>query len=284
MSAFDAVASSAPALGWILLAMGVIAVVEVAIPLRQAPRWPHVAPNLALTCLTFAINLVFNAGLVLALAEANERGFGLLPGFGLPPLVSGTLGVILLDLSFYAAHVSMHRIPAFWRFHRVHHSDAAVDVTTTIRQHPGEGVIRFAFLGACVAVVGPSAAAFAVYRAASALNGLLEHANIRVPARLDRALSLVTTWPNFHKVHHSRLRAQTDSNFSNLFSVWDRLFGTCTPSSAGTSVAYGLESFDPPHTTRGLLLSPWCADAIAPSAEQASSSGAVSGPTRRRLV
>jgi sterol desaturase/sphingolipid hydroxylase (fatty acid hydroxylase superfamily) len=123
----------------------------------------------------------------------------------------------------------MHKIPGFWRFHRVHHSDPAVDVTTTIRQHPGENVIRYAFLTVAACALGASPGAFAVYRAASVLGGLLEHANIRVPLWLSRLLSLVTSWPYMHKVHHSRLATQTDTNYSNLFSIWDRLFATFTP-------------------------------------------------------
>jgi sterol desaturase/sphingolipid hydroxylase (fatty acid hydroxylase superfamily) len=103
---------------------------------------------------------------------------------------------------------------------------------------------------------------FAVYRLASALNGLLEHANIELPAWLDRAASWVTTWPSFHKVHHSRVPAETDSNYGNLFSFWDRLLGTSMPASRGATVAFGLEGFDHPaqQTTAGLLAMPFVED------------------------
>jgi sterol desaturase/sphingolipid hydroxylase (fatty acid hydroxylase superfamily) len=134
-----------------------------------------------------------------------------------------------------------------------------VDVTTTIRQHPGESLIRYAFMAAFAVVLGPGPAAFALYRAASALNGLLEHANLRAPLWLDSLLSLVTTWPHMHKVHHSRRREETDTNYANLFSLWDRLFGTFTPPCRGTRIAYGLDGLDDPatQTTAGLLALPF---------------------------
>jgi sterol desaturase/sphingolipid hydroxylase (fatty acid hydroxylase superfamily) len=163
--------------------------------------------------------------------------------------------VAALDLSFYAAHVSWHRIPGLWRFHAVHHSDPEVDVTTTIRQHPVESLLRFAVMAATAVLVGPSPAAFFAYRAAAALIGLLEHANLRAPRRLDAALSWITTWPYMHKIHHSRLAHQTDTNYGNLLSVWDRLFGTFTPSHHGAQVRYGLEGLDrPEHQTAAALL------------------------------
>jgi sterol desaturase/sphingolipid hydroxylase (fatty acid hydroxylase superfamily) len=95
------------------------------------------------------------------------------------------LAVLALDLSFYVAHVAMHRVPAFWRSHRVHHSDPVIDVTTTIRQHPLEGLIRYAFMATFACAFGVGLGAFIVYRTWSVLNGLLEHANLRVPRWLE---------------------------------------------------------------------------------------------------
>jgi sterol desaturase/sphingolipid hydroxylase (fatty acid hydroxylase superfamily) len=153
----------------------------------------------------------------------------------------------------------MHRVPTFWRFHRVHHSDPVVDVTTSIRQHPGEGVIRYTFVAAFAFALGASPGAFAVYRSWSALNALLEHANVRVPPWLDSVLSLVTTWPNMHKVHHSRTATETNTNYGNIFSLFDRLFSTFTPSERGVNVSSGLDGFDDPaaQTTAGLLGMPF---------------------------
>jgi sterol desaturase/sphingolipid hydroxylase (fatty acid hydroxylase superfamily) len=137
----------------------------------------------------------------------------------------------------------------------VHHSDPVVDVTTTIRQHPGESLIRYAAVAACTLALGASPAAFAIWRTWSALWGLLEHANVRVPRALDGLLTLVVSTPNMHKVHHSRLPVETDTNYGNLFSLFDRAFRTFTPSARGPSVACGLDGFDDPatQTTAGLL-------------------------------
>jgi sterol desaturase/sphingolipid hydroxylase (fatty acid hydroxylase superfamily) len=185
--------------------------------------------------------------------------FGVLHRLSLPPLAAAVVAVAALDLAFYAAHVSWHKIPALWRFHAVHHSDPAVDVTTAIRQHPVESALRYAALGAMAVAIGPSPAAFAAYRTASALSALLEHANLRAPRRLDGVLSLVTTWPHMHKVHHSRSREETDTNYGNIFSWWDRLFGTFTPSHRGRHVRYGLDGLDDPalQTAGALLAQPF---------------------------
>src|SRR4029077_3224481 len=135
----------------------------------------------------------------------------------------------------------------------------ALDVTTTIRQHPVESLLRYAAMGAMVVVVGPTPTAFAVYRVTSVLSGLLEHSNIRAPRWLDGLLSIVMTWPHMHKGHHSRAPEQTDTNYGNLFSLWDRLFGTFTPSHEGTRVVFGLDGLDDPalQTTGALLALPF---------------------------
>jgi sterol desaturase/sphingolipid hydroxylase (fatty acid hydroxylase superfamily) len=257
----SAILTSLTTVGAILASMAAVALLETVIPLRARGRWnrAHLGPNLALTFLTFATNAVFGAALVMLLAWQQSSGLGLLQLASPPPWLEVAIVVGVLDFAFYVTHVAMHKIPGFWRFHRVHHSDPAVDVTTTIRQHPGESVIRYAFLAVFACALGASPGAFAVYRAAVALNGLLEHANLRLPLWLDGLLSLVTTWPNLHKVHHSRVATQTDTNYGNLLSLWDRLFATFTPSREGANVVYGLEGFDDPatQTTTGLLALPF---------------------------
>jgi sterol desaturase/sphingolipid hydroxylase (fatty acid hydroxylase superfamily) len=245
----------------IIAAMVAVALIELLVPLHARGYWnrAHLKANLALTLLTFATNIFLNAGLLMLVMWLESKAFGLMRWLSLPPLAAGVCVVLALDFSFYAAHFSWHKVPWLWRFHAVHHSDPALDVTSTIRQHPVEGLLRYAVMGVMVIMLGPSPAAFTVYRVASALNALLEHANIRAPRWLDAALSLVTSWPHMHKVHHSRIPAQTDSNYGNLFSFWDRLFGTFTPTQQGTAISYGLEGMDDPasQTTRGLLAAPF---------------------------
>ena len=261
----ELVSSNLASIATILGAMAFLALLEVAIPLRARGPWnrAHVGPNLALTFVTFATNALFSGALVLALALLEPTGFGLLQRVALPPLAHVAVAVLALDFAFYVAHVAMHKLPAFWRFHRVHHSDPAVDVTTSVRQHPGEGVIRYLFLAAFALPLGVSPGAFAIYRLAVALSALLEHANLQVPARLDTLLSLVFTWPNLHKVHHSRDARFTDTNYGNLVSWWDRLFATFTPAREGAKVAYGLDGLDDDATqsATGLLALPFRAGA-----------------------
>jgi sterol desaturase/sphingolipid hydroxylase (fatty acid hydroxylase superfamily) len=261
MTAPAVLSSSLATVASILVAMAVVAAVEAVIPLHARGPWhrAHLGPNLALTFVTFATNLCFNGALVVTLGRLEASGVGLLRWGALPAPAAAAIAVVVLDFSFYVAHRAMHAVPVFWRFHSVHHSDPVVDVTTTVRQHPGEGVIRYAFMAIFACTLGASPGAFAVYRAWSALNGLLEHANVRVPLRLDEALALVTTWPGLHKVHHSRLAGESRTNYGNVFSLFDRLFGTFTPARRGTHVVYGLDGHDDPaaQTTAGLLAMPF---------------------------
>jgi sterol desaturase/sphingolipid hydroxylase (fatty acid hydroxylase superfamily) len=241
----------------ILGVMGLLAVVETAIPLHRRGRWhrAHLGPNVALTLLTFATNFFFNAGLVAVLLWLDARGFGLLRWLELGPVAASIAGVLILDLSWYALHRTMHVVPMLWKVHRVHHSDPVLDVTTTIRQHPIEGVLRYATLALVVALFGIGLAAFTVYRVWSVLNGLVEHANIRLPRWLDRTIALVSVSPDMHKVHHSRDARETDTNYGNIFSFYDRALGTFTPTARGRDVVCGLDGFDTPadQTTVALL-------------------------------
>lgn len=137
----------------------------------------------------------------------------------------------------------MHKTPSLWRVHCVHHSDSSVDVTT-YRQHPIEGILRFAFtmLPAIALELRPEAVA--LYRLLSASNALLEHMNVGVWQPLDTALSTLLVMPNMHKVHHSREPRETDSNDGNLFALFDRAFRTFTPTKRALEVHYGLDGPD----------------------------------------
>ncbi|HSJ97471.1 MAG TPA: sterol desaturase family protein [Myxococcota bacterium] len=261
MTLLEALLPGLASAGAIGAAMALVALAETVVPLHARGHWgrAHLGPNLALTALALGTNLLLNAALLVALAWLDARGLGLLRAFALPPLACAALAVVALDLATWATHVAMHRSALLWRFHRVHHADPLVDVTTTIRQHPGESAIRYAFLAVAACGLGASPAAFAVYRTWSALQGLLEHANLRVPARLDTALSFLITTPNLHKVHHSRVTAQTDTNYGNLFALFDRAFGSFTPSAHGVAIEYGLDGLDDAgtQTAVGLLALPF---------------------------
>jgi sterol desaturase/sphingolipid hydroxylase (fatty acid hydroxylase superfamily) len=243
----------------VLLAMAIAALVEAAIPLRSHARErARLGANLGLALVALTTYALLYGALAVALASLRERGFGLLDQLALsaPGEVAAT--VLALDLSAYAAHVSMHKLPLLWRAHRVHHGDRAVDVTTALRQHPGETLVRFGFTAACAVALGAAPAAFAIYRSASAFGALFEHANIRLPLWLDGFLSLAITSPNLHKVHHSQDVRFTDTNYGNIFSIWDRLARTFTPAHFGTDIVYGLdESASPARTTAAQLAGPF---------------------------
>lgn len=238
--------------------MGSLALLEVWLPYRHqrrdmAERW---RPNLLLTALFLAMNLLLTLGVVGLASEIEAERFGVL--HALPAWLAFVLSIILLDLFAYLAHALMHRVPWLWRIHRVHHSDEAVDVTTTFRQHPLETLLRFAFTSIPAVMLGATATATAAYRLVSGINALLEHANIGLPDRLERWLNRVVVTPQMHKIHHADDAARTDSNYGNILSIFDRLFGTHTPSSEARPVRYGLGLPGTKHkSASGLLALPF---------------------------
>ena len=224
-----------------------------------AGRRSHLLPNLALTSLLIALNFGFDRLTVASGTRQWSGGLGLLRSADLPVWAKILTVVVVLDGLAYLAHVLMHKLPAAWRFHRVHHSDALVDVTTAFRQHPLETLWRYSFQLAGALALGASSLAVAVYLAFSALNAQLEHADVSLPWGLDRTLRTLFSTPAMHRVHHSRARPDTDRNYSNIFSFWDRLFGTYRAPLAGERIACGLQEFDAPDRQRtvGLLALPF---------------------------
>lgn len=253
--------SAATSLAFVLALTALATIVEAFVPLRAQARNANgrLATNLSLIVLTLTLGLVLNAALALGAAAVAANGGGLLARADLHPALALLVAIVVLDFATYLAHVVMHKVPALWRVHLVHHIDTAVDATTTYRQHPIEGLLRFAFLATAGWSLGATPEAIAFYRVLSAVNAILEHANIGVPARLDRAISLVWVTPNMHKIHHSRVARETDSNYANLFAFFDRLFLTFTPALSGRTVTYGIDGFDAPEhqTLRHALTLPF---------------------------
>src|SRR5262245_60689287 len=195
----------------------VLSLLERAKPASPAPpgdRAYHVRSNLVLTALLIVLNFALDRMAGAAGIAPRPGELGLLNRTGLPAGAKILVVVVVLDGLAYLAHLLMHQLPPAWRFHRVHHSDAHVDVTTAFRQHPLETVWRYSFLFAGAAVLGASPTSVAVYLALSALNAQLEHAHVSLPWRVDRLLRLVISTPAMHRVHHSRSSNETDTNFS----------------------------------------------------------------------
>jgi sterol desaturase/sphingolipid hydroxylase (fatty acid hydroxylase superfamily) len=212
-------------------------------------RERHMHPNLVLAAMTVLTNVTFAA----ALPPAGSRMVVAWP-FWLQALA----GVAILDFFAWAAHVLLHKTTCGWRTHRVHHSDMAVDVTTAFRQHPGETIWRLAWRLVPIWVLGIPLPIVAVHETISAGNALLEHANVALPDGLDRLVRSVFVTPNMHKWHHSRDARETDTNYGNILSVWDRLFGTLTTDTEFSRLRFGLDGFDRPdsQSLAGLLRMP----------------------------
>lgn len=240
---------------------GLLWALESIIPLYRFrhSRLRHAMPNIVLTLILVMTNLSLSFSSAHLADFSVRNGFGLLPLLGLSSWAQIVIGVLTLDLFAYFAHVLLHKSWFGWQFHRVHHSENAVDVTTAFRQHPGETVWRILWQLATIVMFGIPLWIVIAYLILSGLNAELEHANIRLNLRVDRLLRLLVVTPNMHKVHHSRDQRETDSNYSNIFSLWDRLFGTYTTETDFRRLSYGLDGFDikDRQTLSGLLKMPF---------------------------
>lgn len=203
---------------------------ESAVPLFRFnyKKWKHAVPNIFFTITSVLINLVL-AFLFLKTADwtvANQFGIiNWLPD--MPLWLYVILGVVLLDLvGAYLPHYIEHNVKPLWMIHLVHHTDDKVDITTANRHHPFESMIRFAFTLFGVFIIGTPIAIVFLYQSLSLVATQFTHANIRMPRKADNILSYLLVSPDMHKVHHHYVLPYTDSNYGNIFSIWDRLFGT----------------------------------------------------------
>ena len=232
---------------------------ESAVPLFafEYRKGKHALVNIFFTATTIVVNFALAFLLLRASDWAVAREVGVLflvPG--LPLVLQMLLGLLLLDLlGAWLAHWVEHKTPLLWRLHLVHHSDTHVDTTSANRHHPGESVVRFVFTLLAVIVIGAPMWLVFLYQAVSVVLSQFNHANIALPRSLDRALAWVFVSPDMHKVHHHYVLPYTDSNYGNVFSVWDRLFGTFMAMDRATLV-YGIDTHMDAreHETVGALL------------------------------
>ena len=237
---------------------------------RLAPRRPLTQPwtvrwfnNLVLVALnTVVLRLLFPAAAVGLAAVAAERDWGLLQQLDWPAWLATLLGVVVLDAAIYLQHVLFHAVPVLWRLHRVHHADLDIDVTTGARFHPLEIVLSMLIKFAVILVFGPPVLAVLLFEVLLNATSMFNHGNVRLPAALDRWLRRLIVTPDMHRVHHSHLEHETNSNFGFNLSCWDRLCGTyrAQPEEGHTGMRIGIDTWrDPAHCTRldGLLLLPF---------------------------
>lgn len=239
----------------IVLAM----VVETLAP-RRAParptalRWFHTG-GLGLINASLAWVSVSTSAVVVA-AAAAEHGWGLLAALPLPAPVAFVAGFLLLDLASYFKHRAYHAWPVLWQLHVVHHSDADMDVGTGLRHHPADYLLDGFLTAAVVLVLGVPVEAVFAYLVLATAHNPFRHGNIAVPAWLDATLRYVIVTPDWHRVHHSALERETNSNFGGVFTWWDGLFGThrAQPERGHDDMDLGLEYFRDPAENRLLSM------------------------------
>jgi len=201
-------------------------ILERLLPLRarRASFGLRLGVNLAMAALAYALSGLVISPLVHRVTSlADDRPFGLLRWLTLPRPVGLGVALVAMDLSFYYWHRLNHRLPILWRFHNVHHLDPDLDVTTAVRFHFGEILMSTVFRAVQVSFLGVSAGAYVLYESLLQAANLFHHSNLRLPIALERALNLVLVTPRMHGIHHSEIEGEANSNYSVVFSFWDRL-------------------------------------------------------------
>jgi sterol desaturase/sphingolipid hydroxylase (fatty acid hydroxylase superfamily) len=204
----------------------------------------------ALAWLTQQLAVPFVA--VAAALLAERQGIGLLNWMTSPAWLEMALALLALDAAIWLQHWASHKVPLLWRLHRVHHADVDFDVTTAVRFHPVEIALSMLYKVALALVLGPSVLAVIVFEVVLNASAMFNHANLALPLPLDRALRAIIVTPDMHRVHHSVLRHEHDTNFGFNLSVWDRLFGTYTPQpeEGHVEMRIGLDAYPAPEPTR----------------------------------
>lgn len=251
-------------LGIFLGIFGLVACLEFLLPRRPKTgdwrrRW---GTNLGILVLNIVVQrFTVGAAAFATAVYAQQHGWGLFNALGWPWWLEAVLGFLLLDFAIYLQHVMSHALPVFWRLHQVHHADLDVDLTTGTRFHPLEILISMLYKAGLVAALGVDPWVVIAFEAT--LNGaaIFTHGNIALPERLDRLMRYIVCTPDMHRVHHSTIIHETNSNFGFFLSIWDRLCGTMihAPAKGQLGVELGLSEWRKPEQLRlvKLLLMPF---------------------------
>ncbi len=262
----DAVLANEPAirLGIFLGVFALVALCEALAPRRERTlprlaRWPH---NIGIVVVNTALlRLVIPTAAVGLALIAEARGWGLFNSVGLPYWLAVVLSVVLLDLAVYLQHMMFHAVPALWRLHRMHHADLDFDVTTGARFHPVEILLSMGIKLGLVAALGPPALGVLVFEVLLNASSMFNHGNLNIPPGVDRVLRWGVVTPDMHRVHHSVIVSETNSNFCFNLPWWDRLFGTyrAQPSAGHDAMTIGIEQFREQKDLRldRMLVQPW---------------------------
>ena len=207
----------------------ILAVLEYLAPRRELrpvkmKRW---FTNWALVILdSVLVRLVFKTAAVGGALWAAEKGYGLFNVVAVPGIVAIIISFMVLDFAVWLSHLASHKVPLFWRVHRMHHSDTDIDVTTAVRFHPLEILLSMAWKYAVVVAIGAPASAVLIFEIVLNGGAMFNHSNLKLPLWLDRWLRLIIVTPDMHRVHHSSEVEETDSNYGFNLSIWDRMFNT----------------------------------------------------------
>lgn len=235
-----------------------LSLAETYFPFSPNPdRLQHFRRNMSLTAINSALNFGLRGLLAAAAAFAGSRNVGLLNRLELSNVATAIIALFLLDLSNYFMHRLKHGVPLLWRFHRVHHTDAHLDVTSGVRFHPGETLFSILFQTAVVVACGIPFWALVLYFLVLSAAIQLNHSNVRWPRWLDRAVRAFFVSPYMHRTHHSRVQSETDTNFGDIFPYWDRLFGTYYDKASLDGFVTGLEEYGPGQSVLRLLRIPF---------------------------
>ena len=227
----------------------------------SSPRWhsgsfwrPAGSSNSAAACAldTLLVRLVFPTAAVGMAILAETRGWGVFQALAVPAPLAVIAAVILLDLAIYLQHVLFHAVPALWRLHRMHHADLEFDATTGVRFHPIEILLSMGIKLGVVAALGTPAVAVLIFEVLLNATSLFNHGNVRLPSALDRVLRWIVVTPEMHRVHHSVVPRETNSNFGFNLPWWDRLFGTyrAEPEAGHEGMTIGIAQFRDPGELR----------------------------------
>lgn len=223
-------------------------------------RYRHAGTNLFFTLTTVIVNTGLAFLIVKASRWTSDNQFGLLYLVRLPLWLHTLLALLMLDfIGAWLIHWVQHKIAWLWQFHKIHHIDTHIDATTALRHHPVESLLRVIALLVAIVTMGIPFWMVMLYQSLSVLLSQFNHANIHLPQWLDNALSWIIVSPDMHKVHHSRYQPETDANYANIFSIWDRLLGTFVKVPDTLAIQYGLDEYrDPRYQEIGPLLKvPW---------------------------
>jgi sterol desaturase/sphingolipid hydroxylase (fatty acid hydroxylase superfamily) len=239
-----------------LTVLAVLFALEGLIPFydQTTGRWHHAARNLSLALLTGLVGALMLPLMLLSIELAQTREWGILHVLDVPNPIGLLVGLVLFDFWMYLWHRANHEIPLLWRLHRVHHTDPRMDSTTAFRFHPGEIFISTLLNVPVILMLGIDLATLILYKSMMVVVILLHHSNVRVPEDWDRRLRILVVPPSMHRVHHSEIVAETNSNYGTIFSFWDRLLGTFRLRNDLAGIKFGIGRFGGPQWQNPLRL------------------------------